>query len=223
MTPRVVPVTMGSPRFVTREVGPFQVTEAWFPPHALLTPHVHERPVFGIMLEGSFDHLFTGRTYDCPPDTVLTEPAGEKHGNRMERAGAHVLIVQPDPARADLLRPVRPLLERIHNVRHPVVSHLAWRLARELQTDDSIAPLAIEAGVLEMLAVAARRMSPEGRGASVPSWLRRAHEVIEDRFRERLRTDPKVKARLPALEAAVADGKLPPALAAEEIAKLLGL
>jgi LAO/AO transport system kinase len=47
--------------------------------------------------------------------------------------------------------------------------------------------------------------------------------LIEERFRERLRTDPKVKARLPALEAAVADGKLPPALAAEQIADLLGL
>jgi LAO/AO transport system kinase len=58
---------------------------------------------------------------------------------------------------------------------------------------------------------------------------RRAQQVrwmwtlIEERFRERLRTDPKVKARLPALEAAVADGKLPPALAAEQIADLLGL
>ncbi len=60
----------------------------------------------------------------------------------------------------------------------------------------------------------------EKRRAQQVRWM---WTLIEERFRERLRTDPKVKARLPALEAAVADGKLPPALAAEEIADLLGL
>jgi LAO/AO transport system kinase len=47
--------------------------------------------------------------------------------------------------------------------------------------------------------------------------------LIEDRFRERLRTDPAVKSKLRTLEAAVAAGKLPPALAADEIADLLKL
>ena len=60
----------------------------------------------------------------------------------------------------------------------------------------------------------------EKRRAQQVRWM---WTLIEERFRERLRSDPKVKARLPALEAAVADGKLPPALAAEQIADLLGL
>jgi LAO/AO transport system kinase len=47
--------------------------------------------------------------------------------------------------------------------------------------------------------------------------------LIETRIQERLRSDPKLKAKLPALESAVKEGKLPPALAADEIAKLLGL
>jgi LAO/AO transport system kinase len=47
--------------------------------------------------------------------------------------------------------------------------------------------------------------------------------LIETRIQERLRSDPKLKARLPALENAVKEGKLPPALAADEISKLLGL
>ena len=47
--------------------------------------------------------------------------------------------------------------------------------------------------------------------------------LIEARIQERLRGDPKLKTKLPALESAVKEGKLPPALAAEEIAKLLGL
>jgi len=47
--------------------------------------------------------------------------------------------------------------------------------------------------------------------------------LIETRIQERLRSDPKLKTKLPALESAVKEGKLPPALAAEEISKLLGL
>jgi LAO/AO transport system kinase len=47
--------------------------------------------------------------------------------------------------------------------------------------------------------------------------------LIETRIQDRLRSDPKLKAKLPALESAVKEGKLPPALAADEIAKLLGL
>jgi LAO/AO transport system kinase len=39
----------------------------------------------------------------------------------------------------------------------------------------------------------------------------------------KLRGDPAVRAKLKSVEAAVADGKLAPTLAAEQIAQLLGL
>jgi LAO/AO transport system kinase len=47
--------------------------------------------------------------------------------------------------------------------------------------------------------------------------------MIEERLIGRLKSDPAVKARLPALQAAVAEGRLSPSLAAEEIAKALGV
>ncbi|MFL6935084.1 MAG: methylmalonyl Co-A mutase-associated GTPase MeaB [Xanthobacteraceae bacterium] len=47
--------------------------------------------------------------------------------------------------------------------------------------------------------------------------------MIEERLIGRLKSDATVKARLPALEAAVAEGRLSPALAAEEIAQALGI
>ncbi len=47
--------------------------------------------------------------------------------------------------------------------------------------------------------------------------------MVEDRLQARLRHDPVLKARTPALEAAVAAGTLAPTLAAEEIALALGL
>jgi AraC family transcriptional regulator len=185
MAPRSVPVTMGSPRFTTRELDGIEVTEAWFPPDAFLEPHVHERAIVGVMLEGSFEHRFGARTYDCPAGTLLTEPAAEKHANRMERAGAHVLVLQVDPGREDLFGCLRTLLGRIHNLRHPGVTDLGWRLAGELRARDTAAPLAVEAGALELLATAARLRQVEGGGS--PSWLARAREIVEDRYREGLR------------------------------------
>ena len=47
--------------------------------------------------------------------------------------------------------------------------------------------------------------------------------MVEDRLQAKLRHDPALKARTPALEAAVAAGTLAPTLAAEEIAQALGL
>jgi LAO/AO transport system kinase len=68
------------------------------------------------------------------------------------------------------------------------------------------------------------RLTPRGIVAK-----RRAQQVramwalVDERVRERLRGDGKVKAKLPAIEAGVAAGRTPPAQAAEEIARLLGL
>jgi GTPase len=47
--------------------------------------------------------------------------------------------------------------------------------------------------------------------------------MIEERLVGRAKSDPAVKARLPALEAAVAEGRLSPAVAAEQIAEALGV
>jgi LAO/AO transport system kinase len=47
--------------------------------------------------------------------------------------------------------------------------------------------------------------------------------LLEDRLRSRLASDPKLKARLPQLERAVAEGTLSPALAVDDIVETLGV
>lgn len=47
--------------------------------------------------------------------------------------------------------------------------------------------------------------------------------MLQDRFTERLKRDPKLKARLPAIEAGVAEGRLSAMVAVEEISAVLGL
>lgn len=70
-----------------------------------------------------------------------------------------------------------------------------------------------------------RRLTASGelearRRAQQVKWM---WAMIEDRLFARLRSDPAVKARLPALESGVAAGTLAPTLAAEEVAEALGL
>jgi len=47
--------------------------------------------------------------------------------------------------------------------------------------------------------------------------------MLEERMMSRLKSDPSLRARLPKLEAAVAEGRTSPAVAVEELAKALGL
>lgn len=69
-----------------------------------------------------------------------------------------------------------------------------------------------------------KKLSAKGlekkRSAQQVRWM---WALVESQIQERLRHDPKLKSKMPSLEKAVAEGKLPPALAAEEIAKLLGI
>ena len=58
------------------------------------------------------------------------------------------------------------------------------------------------------------------RRAQQVKWM---WSMLEERLLSRLRTEPAVKARLPALERLVAEGELAPTLAVDEIAALLGV
>ena len=94
-----VPVTMGASRQSTLELDGLRVVSARFEPDSVLQRHTHERPTFGIMLDGSFDLAFRRRELECTPFTLFTEPGAEGHANHMGSAGAHVLAIQPDARR----------------------------------------------------------------------------------------------------------------------------
>lgn len=181
MPSRFVPVTLGSPKFDTLEVGRFRVTDARFPPELELAPHVHERPILAVILEGSWDEAFRTRTFSCEPNTVLTEPAGERHANRFQRAGARVLVVEVDPLDEELLAPCAALLDAAGCFGSVRVATLARRVVGEIHHGDEVSALASEGLVLEMLAVAARAGS-YGDRRRPPPWLLRIRDLLHDRF-----------------------------------------
>jgi AraC family transcriptional regulator len=178
---------MGSPRFHTVEVGAFRVTEAFFPPEIELPRHVHERAILGIMLEGGFDDIFPSRTYRCDAGKIFTEPAGDRHANRIFRTGAEVMVIQPDPERMDEVGPAAGLFERIHHFPHGRIVEAARALRRELSSTDEVAFLARQALIYEMIATGARAGVNGEAGKGAPEWLDTVREVIHDRFRDTLR------------------------------------
>jgi AraC family transcriptional regulator len=189
MTPQAgsVPVTMGSPTFRSIELDGFGVTEAWFPAGEVLSRHTHDRACVAVMLEGSFDLHLTGKAYHCSPASVFTEPAGESHANFIGSGGAHVVVVQPDHTRRELLRPFAELLTRATHWHHARIAEQASRLARELDGPDDLSPLAAEGIVLDMLVGLARLDTAQpGRP---PRWLLRAQELLHARFTEPIRTE----------------------------------
>lgn len=180
----IVPITMGASGAATLALDEFAVTDAFFPPHVYLPPHVHERASFAIMLEGSFDISITHHSYACAPHSAVTEPAEERHDNRLGAAGAHVVVVQPDAAAVQRLGPCGRLFEEVHHVRDTPARAAAWRIARELRAPDGATPVAVEGLVLEMLALSTRhgRNVDVVRRISAPPWLARARETLHDSF-----------------------------------------
>jgi AraC family transcriptional regulator len=176
---------MGSRLFRSMELDGFRLVEAWFPPRKHLAHHTHDRACVATMLDGCFDLTIAGRVLPCPPAAVATEPAGERHANRMGDAGAHVIVIQPDPCRADLLRPFAPFLDRASRRHHAGVAAAAARLSRELDHPDDLASLAAEAAVLEIMVVLARVAHDAERAP--PRWLLRVRDLIHARFREPIR------------------------------------
>jgi AraC family transcriptional regulator len=184
---------MGSPVFVARETGGLLITSAWFPGGTALPPHVHDRPTFAVILDGGFALGFTAagirrRWHHCTAGTIFTEPAGERHTNVIGGGGARALVIQPDPARDDLPRGTRTVLEGIWHFRDGEIALAARRLRREVEVWDDMAPLAAAGIALEMLALGGRtaRHVALADARSVAPWLRRVEEYVHAHFRARL-------------------------------------
>ena len=168
-----VPVTTGSIEFRVADVGAFHVARIVFPPELTLPLHNHPRATVAVILRGGFDGTTRGGSHRLLHRINAHEPAGENHGNRFAPAGATVLVVQPDPARAELLEPFAALLDRFDYQQNGFIGSLARRANNELNAGDAVAPFALEGLILELLATAARVRNPNGSriGRRPPPWL----------------------------------------------------
>lgn len=167
------------------EIPGFVLTETHRPAGLVLPMHFHEHANVALTLEGWFLETVGAEPYEVNPASVIFRPAGEKHSNRYGKSPARCLIIEVKPERLAAIRAVTQILERASYVEGRLASDFALRILREFQMPDAIAPLAIEALVLEMLVQGARR--PPTANAQTPRWLRMAKEILRERFADSLR------------------------------------
>lgn len=175
---------MGASGAASLSLDGFLVTDASFPALERLPPHAHDRASLAVMLEGRFDLSITNRVYACEPGSAVTEPVEERHANALGTAGAHVLVVQPDPRALDRIGPSSSIFEEVRHTARSPVRGLAWRIAEELRVPDSATPVAVEGLVFEMLALAARHDRLGRRARRAPPWLERARDLLHEHFRK---------------------------------------
>lgn len=175
---------MGTQRFQSFATESFRVTRAWFPAGSLLDRHTHDRATLAVMLRGGFRTDIARRQLACDAGCAWTEPLAELHANRVGAEGAHVVVLQPDAEREELLAPMALLFGEVHLIRHAGLVVLARRIAREMDRPDALRDLCIEALAVMLLADAARLRARDGNGHRLPGWLAAARDILHDRWRD---------------------------------------
>ena len=180
-----VPVAWGSQSATTLDVGALRFMELRFPSALVLPSHAHDRPTLAVVMKGGFETRLASDVLVCAQSSLRIEPAGSPHTNRFGPAGAHIVVVQPDP-RSPLLAPVGEALSRADHRRDARAGLIGRAIASEFRHRDAVSPLALQGLGLELVAVLARSARLP---RSAPPWVAQATELIHDRFLEGLRIE----------------------------------
>lgn len=180
-----VPVAWGSQSAARLDVGALRFMELRFPPALVLPAHAHERPTLAVIVRGGFQTSLASDVLECRRASLRVEPAGSPHSNRFGAAGAHIVVVQPDPA-SPLIAPVQDALAHADHRRDERAELIGRSIASELRHRDTVSPLALQSLGLELIAALARSVLSSRRA---PPSVLRATELIHDRFLEGLRIE----------------------------------
>lgn len=160
------------------------LTELCYPAGFEVPTHRHDDPWFGLVLEGTLIETYRNRTHMVQPLNVMFRVSGESHSDRIPEGGARCLVVDVKQAMFDRVSTQGAVLNHSAEFAGGTSAGIMCRMSRELRVGDSVAPLAIEGLLLEMLAETHRRVVPSSPKA--PDWLKRASELLNDRFSENL-------------------------------------
>jgi AraC family transcriptional regulator len=174
-----IPVTLGTARAASLDIGGLRVSELAFPPLLRLAPHGHERACVAVVVGGAVEKRFRREELTVRTATVVTMPPGERHEDRFSGAGASIVVVEPDEETATAL--ACGGLDGVGCFADADAAVTARRIARELREPDAVTPLAVEGLSLELLACTAR-LAASRPARRMPPWLACATEILHDRF-----------------------------------------
>lgn len=167
-----------------RSVGSYILTEHLYPDAVSLPKHAHRHAFLTFVIEGTFREHYGARSIVCRPGALRFLPAGEVHENEFE-ARVRCLHVWIDPSVLDGLDRRAVVPRRPAEISGLGATWLANRLYAEFSREDQASGIAVEGLILEILAEIARSETKPDPGL-IPRWLKRATEIVEARFLERL-------------------------------------
>lgn len=163
----------------------FGLTETLYAPNIKLPVHSHEAAYFCFVLEGDFTEVYGKRSRSCRRSTLVFHPAGETHSDYFHHA-SRCFNIQMNREWFERVRGHSKVISAPADFSDARLSALAWRLYREACEFDDFSPLAVEGLALELLAESSRRSSARKSEPRPPGWLRRAREILDERFDESL-------------------------------------
>jgi AraC family transcriptional regulator len=167
-----------------RSIGPFTLNENLYPSGLVLSKHTHERAYLTFVIEGAFCERYATRTVLCRAGMIRFLPAGEVHENEVQ-ARSRCLHISAAPAAFEQLRQGPDVPRKPSEINGLATTWLANRLYAEFSRQDAASAMAVEGLVLEILAEIARADAAD-TPQFAPHWLKRATEIVEARFLERL-------------------------------------
>ncbi len=168
-----------------RDFGQFVMTERKYPAGYTTPVHIHERPLFCIVLDGGYQEEQDHRTLHCTPTTMLFHAAQEEHLERFSDAGGRSLIVELEPAWIDKVQQIVPAhVDRTSAHDGGILRPIGSKLYREFLSGDPASRLVIEGLLFEMAGEFLR--AERRRERRRPAWLANATDLIHANFTKRL-------------------------------------
>ena len=160
----------------TKAMGGFRLTEFAQPPDRRLPWHEHRDASICFVVSGAYAERTRHDDRECPPQSVVIKPAGERHADQFGREGGTCLLIEIGAARLETIAPFSDITARPSLVRSATLAGLGHRIYREFGASDGLSALAVEGLVLELLVEATRAGIAEPTPR--PKWLRDAHDLI---------------------------------------------
>jgi AraC family transcriptional regulator len=162
----------------------FKLTETVYASSLKLPAHTHESSYFCVVLKGNFTEFYGRNSRSCRPSTLVFHPADDTHSNHFH-TGARCLNIQMNAQWFERVRQHSNVINTSADFYGEQSSFLGTRLYREFLGADDFSSLTIEGLMLEMVAEVSLRSIRKSVNRP-PVWLRRAREILNERFGESL-------------------------------------
>ena len=167
----------------TREFAHYSLAETVYPATWRMARHEHEAAYFSLVLQGGYDESYGARSRSCQPASLVFHPPGEDHAVEFHQECVRIFRVQIKPPFLERVRGCTTILDSPSAFDGGTTSQLATRLYHESQVRDAVAPLAIEALILEVLTAAARQLEAK-TDLRLPQWLARVRDLLHEHYQD---------------------------------------